>query len=109
MRLYGGARRWGVPEHLTPNRTCVIMANMKTANVRKVQHHLSEVLRWIEAGQEVAITRRNRIVARMIPASAPRHPVKLPDFVKRAKSIWGNRLKGKPVSHIIIEDRADRL
>ena len=86
-----------------------MMANMKTASVRKVQHHLSEVLRWIERGQEVNITRRNRIVARMIPAGHGRSPVEWPNFLERAQMTWGKRPQGKPLSRIIIEERADRL
>jgi prevent-host-death family protein len=88
---------------------CVKMANMKTASVRKVQHHLSEVLRWVERGQEVGITRRNRIVARMVPAGGISSPIEWPNFLERARKTWGNRTRGKPVSRIIIEERADRL
>ena len=88
---------------------CVKMANMKTASVRKVQHHLSEVLRWVERGQEVIITRRNRIVARMVPAGGSSNPVEWPNFLERARKTWGSRPRGKPVSRIIIEERADRL
>ena len=87
---------------------CVIMYNMKVASVRKVQHHLSEVLRWVERGQEVSITRRNRIIAKMVPVGI-RNPIEWPDFVGRARGIWGDRPRGTPASRIIIEQRADRL
>lgn len=93
---------------MTKDIMCVMMCNMKTASVRKVQHHLSEVLRWVEHGQEVSITRRNRIIARMVPAGINK-PIEWPDFLGRAKAIWGDRPKGAPASRIIIEQRADRL
>ncbi|NWG14091.1 MAG: hypothetical protein HXY20_11215 [Acidobacteria bacterium] len=81
---------------------------MKKTSVRKVQHHLSEVLRWVERGQEVNITRRNQIIANVVPAGLSNR-IQWPDFLGRAKAIWGDRLKGAPVSRILIEQRADRL
>jgi prevent-host-death family protein len=82
---------------------------MKTASVRQVQHHLSEVLRWVEDGQEVTITRRGRVVARIVPVNEKRQAVRWPDFMRRSTEIWGKRVRGKPVSRIIIEDRKERL
>ncbi len=45
---------------------CVISVNMKTATTREVQHHFSKVLDWVDAGEEVVITRRGKKVARVI-------------------------------------------
>lgn len=39
---------------------------MKTATTREVQHHFSKVLDWVDAGEEVVITRRGKKVARVI-------------------------------------------
>lgn len=43
---------------------------MKTATVRHLRNHYSAVLRWIDAGEEVAISRRGRVVARLVPETA---------------------------------------
>jgi antitoxin (DNA-binding transcriptional repressor) of toxin-antitoxin stability system len=53
--------------------------------VRDVQHHLAEVLAWVEQGEEVQITRRDKPIARLFPekSSSP-DPLPLPDFVARA-------------------------
>ena len=40
---------------------------MKTVTVRDLRNRYSEVLRWLEAGQDVAIKRRGRVVARLVP------------------------------------------
>ena len=40
---------------------------MKTATTREVQHHFSKVLNWVDAGEEVVITRRGKKVARVVP------------------------------------------
>lgn len=81
---------------------------MKKATIREVQHNLSAVLRRVEQGEEVQIMRRDRIVARIVPARESTAP-EWPDFAARAKKIWGKRPPGKPVSRIVIEDREDRL
>lgn len=43
---------------------------MKTATVRHLRNHYSAVLRWIDAGEEVSISRRGKVVARLVPEAA---------------------------------------
>ena len=45
---------------------------MKTATVRHLRNQYSAVLRWIDAGEEVTISRRGKIVARLVPEPASR-------------------------------------
>lgn len=40
---------------------------MKTATVRDLRNHYSGLLEWIEAGEEIRITRRGIPVARLVP------------------------------------------
>jgi len=46
---------------------------MKTATVRELRNHYSKILRWVDSGEEVRVSRRNKIVAKVVPvkASAP--------------------------------------
>lgn len=89
---------------------CVTMLNMKTATVRDVQHHFGKVLAWVENGEEVQITRRSKTVARLVPSSATSpHPVPLPDFAARARSIWGAQAKACALSKTILSEREERL
>ena len=84
------------------------MLNMKKASVRDIQHHFSNVLKYIEEGEEVYITKRNRIVAKIVPQNDMQNgPVEYPDFVERAKKIC-THTRGKPLSDMIIEDRKER-
>ena len=82
------------------------MSNMKSATVRKVQHNLSEVLSWVERGEEVRVLRRKKVVARLVPPEpqAPRSP----DFLGRAKAVWGATPKGARLSAILSESRGKR-
>lgn len=89
---------------------CVTMLYMRTATIRDVQHHLGKVLAWVEKGEEVEITRRSKIVARLVPcSSASLPPVPLPDFAARARAIWGTQPKGRGLSKAILAERKERL
>ncbi len=81
---------------------------MKRASIRQLQHHLSEVMRYIDHGEEVLITRRNRVVAKLVPASVPPESIEWPDFLKRAMSIAAHP-GGKAASEIVIDNRRERF
>lgn len=53
----------------------------RSASITEVRAHLSAILRDVERGGEVLITRRGRPVARLLPASQPRKPI---DFSRLA-------------------------
>jgi antitoxin (DNA-binding transcriptional repressor) of toxin-antitoxin stability system len=40
---------------------------MKTATVRDLRNHYTKLLGWIDAGEEVAVSRRGRVIARLVP------------------------------------------
>ncbi len=43
------------------------MSTMKTVTTREAQHHLSKVLKLVDAGEEVVITRRGKELAKLSP------------------------------------------
>ncbi len=44
-----------------------------------------------------------KVVAKVVPA--PSSPASQPDFLARAKAIWGERPAGKPLSAVVAEAR----
>jgi antitoxin (DNA-binding transcriptional repressor) of toxin-antitoxin stability system len=40
---------------------------MKTATVRELRNHYTTVMKWIEAGEEVKISKRGKVIARLVP------------------------------------------
>ncbi len=82
------------------------MSNMKTATVREVQHNLKAVLAWVEGGETVNVMRRAKVVARLVPPEP--EAVSSPDFVARARGVWGERPKGASLSATVSEARGDR-
>lgn len=79
------------------------MYNMKSATVRDVQHNLSEVLSWVEQGEQVLVFRRKKLVARLVPPGP--EPVDSPDFTTRSRRVWGREPRGKRLSEIVDEAR----
>ena len=77
-----------------------ILECMKTTSVQQVPQQWPDILRWISDGEEVEMTHHDRVVARLVPASTP-----TPDFITRAKAVWGETPPGKPLSAIVSEDR----
>ncbi len=85
---------------------CVIMSNMRTATIRDVQHNLADVLSCVERGEEVIVLRRGKMVAKLVPPDPS--PRASPDFLARAKAVWGSEPKGRRLSEIVSESRGAR-
>lgn len=43
---------------------------MKQASIVRLKEHLSRYLQAVKAGEEIAVTERGRVVARVVPASS---------------------------------------
>jgi prevent-host-death family protein len=62
---------------------------MKTATVRELRNDYAKLLRRVEAGEQIVITRRGKSVARLVPE---RHqPDKKVDWTKSAAFRWDRR------------------
>lgn len=69
------------------------MCHMKTASVRQVRHDFSRVLEWVTDGEEVAITKRNKTVARLVPARRQRNArTNMPDIMARLHKVFGGKV-----------------
>ena len=69
------------------------MLYMKTASVRDVRRGLARVLAWVEAGEEVSITRRRLAVARLVPLRRRRLVKRpMPDLAARLTKVFGKQV-----------------
>lgn len=73
----------------------------------EAQHNLARVLREIEAGHEVLITRRRKVVARLLPP-LEQEEIPFPDFAARAKATWGDQAGGASSEALLDESRGER-
>jgi len=78
---------------------------MKTASIRDIRQDFGRVLSWIEDGEQVEITKRRRVVARLVPVKKKPRTLNWPDLEARRRKTFPNGIKGKPVSEIIDEGR----
>jgi len=63
---------------------------MKTATLKELRNQFALVSRWIEEGEEVKITKRGRVFARIIPEPPPSFSNRqVPDFARRVRRIFG--------------------
>lgn len=47
---------------------------MRTATVRELRNRYTQLLKWLEAGEEILITRRGVTIARLVPEMAATPP-----------------------------------
>jgi antitoxin (DNA-binding transcriptional repressor) of toxin-antitoxin stability system len=67
---------------------------MKTATVRELRNEFPRIEAWVNEGESVNISKRGKVIARLVPASAgrkTRQPSK-PDIMARLRKTWGDRV-----------------
>jgi len=76
---------------------------MKTTTVRELRNNYAQVLRWVSAGQEVSVTRRGKIVAKVVP---PTRSAKRIDWTQSAahRLTTGEKLLTATQSEHLIRD-----
>jgi len=79
------------------------MHHMTKASVRDLRYRFREVEDLLRQGQEIQITKRKRVIARLIPADKTQ--VKRPDFTGRLKRIFGKRVLKVSGAELISRDR----
>ncbi len=66
------------------------MHHMKKATVRDLRYRFSVVEDLLRDGEEVQITKRKRVIARLLPPE-PAAKVKRPDVLARQRKIFGKK------------------
>ena len=68
------------------------MSDMKTLSVREEQHRFAAMLDLVLGGQQVEITRRHRVVARVVPVSRQARKVTWPNVMTRLEKDFGGKV-----------------
>lgn len=79
---------------------------MKSTTVRELRNNYSKVLKWVSKGEEVEVTRRGIVVAKVIPP-APVSPTEV-DWSKSAaltRKPWSTRLTLDQSAAILAESQ----
>jgi antitoxin (DNA-binding transcriptional repressor) of toxin-antitoxin stability system len=76
---------------------------MKRVSVRDLRYDFKAVESLLGRGEEVQITKRRRVIARLIPE--PARPSSLPDFLERLKATYGETVLDVSGAEIVRLDR----
>ncbi|MFZ3343033.1 MAG: hypothetical protein WA609_02135 [Terriglobales bacterium] len=62
---------------------------MPSVNMRQLRE-TRRLKAWLRAGKTVELRERDRLIARIVPESQEKKPVKWPDFAARQQEIFGD-------------------
>ena len=80
---------------------------MKQATLRDLRYNFDHIATLLQDGEEIQITKRKRVVARLLPPAVPT-PVERPDFMGRLKEIYGDRVMEVSGAQLLEEERSSR-
>ncbi len=80
------------------------MYHMTKASVRDLRYDFKKIERLLLRGEEVQITKRKRVIARLVPET---EGVKkeMPDFAARVRKIFGDKVLAVSGAELIARDR----
>jgi antitoxin (DNA-binding transcriptional repressor) of toxin-antitoxin stability system len=81
------------------------MYHMKKASVRDLRYAFKKVERLLRQGEEIQITKRSRVIARLVPDGAEAAK-QVPDFLARLRSIYGDKMLAVSGAELISSDRS---
>jgi antitoxin (DNA-binding transcriptional repressor) of toxin-antitoxin stability system len=81
------------------------MYHMKKASVRDLRYGFKRIERLLHQGEEVQITKRRRVIARLVPDRAE-VVRKIPDFLARLRAIYGDKVLTVSGAELVSSDRS---
>jgi antitoxin (DNA-binding transcriptional repressor) of toxin-antitoxin stability system len=83
------------------------MYHLVRATLRDLRYNFAAVENLLEAGQEVQVTRRKRVVARLLPP-ADTGQGRRPDFLARLRKIYGRKRLAVSGAELLSKERERR-
>ena len=77
---------------------------MKSVSVRDLRYDFPKVERLLREGKDVQVTKRKRVIARLVPEPAKTPPT-MPDFLAQQRKIFGNKVLKVSGAELLAEDR----
>ena len=85
------------------------MDHMKTATVRELRNEFPRIEAWVHEGESINISKRGKVIARLIPVVGNAAPTPRPpkvDIMARLRETWGGRVF---TMEQVVAMRADEL
>jgi antitoxin (DNA-binding transcriptional repressor) of toxin-antitoxin stability system len=78
------------------------MYHMRRASVRDLRYRFPEVEDMLREGEEIQVTKRRRVIAKLIPVeNSPSRP----DFHARLKALYGNKVLKVSGAELLARER----
>jgi antitoxin (DNA-binding transcriptional repressor) of toxin-antitoxin stability system len=81
-----------------------IMYHMRKATVRDLRYKFPKIEAELLSGEEIEITKRNRVIARLLPVRPQRRKTR-PDFLKMLRDIYGDKIMKTAGIDLVSEQR----
>ena len=78
---------------------------MKKASIRDLRYKFTKIEHLLQQGQEIQITKRRRVIARLIPEGA-RSGAPMPEFLKRLRDLYGDKVLEVSGAELIEKERS---
>jgi antitoxin (DNA-binding transcriptional repressor) of toxin-antitoxin stability system len=75
---------------------------MKRASVGDLRYRFPEIERAPQQGTEIEITKRSRVIARLLSAT---HELRRPDFLARLREIYGDKTLKMSGAQLLAQER----
>lgn len=79
------------------------MYHMRKASIRDLRFHFSEVEDLLRHGEEIEVTKRRRVIAKLIPLE--KKPAPRPDFLARLKELYGTKVLKVSGAELLAKER----
>ncbi len=79
---------------------------MRTTTVRELRNNYAKVIKWVAKGEEVEVTRRGKVVAKVVPPVAAK--VTTVDWAQSAalnRPAWGKALTAKESAAVLADSQ----
>ena len=81
---------------------------MKTTTVRELRNNYAQVLKWVSKGEEVEVTRRGKVVAKVVPpAAAKKEKVDWLESAAFSREAWSTKLTAGQSAAILAESQGN--
>jgi antitoxin (DNA-binding transcriptional repressor) of toxin-antitoxin stability system len=76
---------------------------MRKASIRDLRFHFSEVENLLRHGEEIEVTKRRRVIAKLIPVE--KKSARCPDFLARLKKLYGTKVLKVTGAELLAKER----
>jgi antitoxin (DNA-binding transcriptional repressor) of toxin-antitoxin stability system len=85
---------------------CYNVSQMKKASIRDLRYSFKKIERLLRQGEEIQITKRGQVLARLVPENTNRANVTMPDFLGRLRTTYRDKVLTITGAELVAKDRS---